>query len=160
MRAAPRRLSRAALIGACASLLLAIGCKQADKKKVAAYAQASTRTAQLFDALLKDRCQRVAKSSTWQSAVEDTNARYQEYVKSSQDAVTAYDALMKSDPPSRVLDQQRAASDAGKELSRCRDEFQKVCTERFGKGPELDRARAQMDAALTAYLAALRAVGK
>lgn len=147
---------------ACLALCLVglVGCKHADQKKINAYAQASTRTAQLFDGLLKDRCQRVAKSSTWQSAVEDTNARYQEYVKASNDAVVAYDALMKSDPPGRVLDQQKAASDAGKTLSEKRDAFQKVCTERFGKGPELDRARAEMDAALAAYLTALRAVGK
>lgn len=136
------------------------GCKHADPKKVHAYAQASTRTAQLFDGLLKERCLRVSKSSTWQSAVEDTHARYQEYVKASNDAVAAYDALMSSDPPGRVLDQQRAASDAGKALSDKRDAFQRVCTERFGKGPELDRARAEMDAALAAYLAALGAVGK
>ena len=136
------------------------GCKTSDPKKVDAYVQASTRTAQLFDGLLKDRCARVAKSSTWQSAVEDTNAKYQEYVKASNDAVVTYDALMKSDPPGTVLDQQKAASDAGKALSEKRDAFQKTCTEKFGKGPELDKARADMDAALAKYLATLRAVGK
>ncbi len=141
-------------------LLGLMGCKQANPKKIDAYARASTRTAQLFDGLLKERCARVAKNSTWQSAVEDTNAKYQEYVRASNDAVSAYDALIKSDPPGRVLDQQRAASDAGKALSGKRDAFQKVCTERFGKGPELDRARVEMDTALAAYLAALGAVGK
>lgn len=136
------------------------GCKQADPKRIDAYVQASVRTAQLFDGLLKDRCARVTKGSTWQSASEDTHAKYQEYVKASNDAVATYDALMKSEPPSDVLAKQQAASDAGRALAEKRDAYQKVCTEKFGKGPDVDRTRGEMDTALNAYLAALRSLSK
>lgn len=134
------------------------GCKRADAARVDAYVKAATRTAQLNDQLFEERCALSAKGKSWQAATDETHARYQEAARSGDASVAAYDALIKSEPPGDTLDQQARATQAGKVASDRREAFAKACQEKWGKGPDVEKARADLRVATAAYVKELEKI--